>query len=55
MSNSKDNLVQYPLPYKVVGGCLYMEKANKSGITSKNSATLCRTLSARSVLTTARK
>ena len=27
--------MQYPLPYKVVDGCLYMEKANKSGITTK--------------------
>ena len=36
VTNSKqDNLVQYPLPYKVVDGCLYMEKATKSGITTK--------------------
>ena len=35
-TNSKqDNLVQYPLPYKVVDGCLYKEITNKSGITSK--------------------
>ena len=56
VTNSKqDNLVQYPLPYKVVDGCLYKEITNKSGITSKNSVTFCRTLSARSVLTTERK
>ena len=35
-TNSKqNNLVQYPLPYKVVDGCLYKEVTNKSGITSK--------------------
>ena len=55
MCNPTDNLVQYPLPYKVVDGCLYKEITNKSGITSKNSVTFCRTLSARSVLTTALK
>ena len=32
VTNSKqDNLVQYPLPYKVVDGCLYKEITNKSG------------------------
>lgn len=35
MCNPTDNLVQYPLPYKVVDGCLYKEITNKSGITSK--------------------
>ena len=27
--------MQYPLPYKVVDGCLYMEKANKSGTSTR--------------------
>ena len=35
MCNPTDNLVQYPLPYKEVDGCLYREVTNKSGITSK--------------------
>ena len=35
MCNPTDNLVQYPLPYKAVNGCLYREVTNKSGITSK--------------------
>ena len=35
MCNPTDNLVQYPLPYKVVDGCLYKEVTNKSGITTK--------------------
>ncbi len=35
MYNPTDNLVQYPLPYKVVNGCLYKEITNKSGITTK--------------------
>ena len=35
MCNPTDNLVQYPLPYKVVNGCLYREVPSKSGITSK--------------------
>ena len=36
VTNSKqDNLVQYPLPYKVVDGCLYKEVTGKSGITTK--------------------
>jgi len=30
MCNPTDNLVQYPLPYKVVDGCLYKEVTNKS-------------------------
>ena len=35
MCNPTDNLVQYPLPYKLVDGCLYMEKANKSGTSTR--------------------
>ena len=35
MFNPTDNLVQYPLPYKVVDGCLYREVSGKSGITTK--------------------
>ena len=35
MSNSSTSPVQYPLPYKVVGGCLYKEVTTKSGITTK--------------------
>ena len=34
MSNSSTSPVQYPLPYKVVGGCLYKEVTTKSGITT---------------------
>ena len=35
MSNSSTSLVQYPLPYKAVDGCLFVEKANKNGTTTK--------------------
>ena len=35
MSNSSTSPVQYPLPYKAVDGCLYMEKANKNGTTTR--------------------
>lgn len=35
INSKQDNLVQYPLPYKVVDGCLYKEITNKSGITTK--------------------
>ena len=35
MCNPTDNLVRYPLPYKVVDGCLYREVPGKSGITTK--------------------
>ena len=35
MSNSSTSPVRYPLPYKVVGGCLFVEKATKNGTTTK--------------------
>ena len=35
MSNSSTSPVQYPLPYKVINGCLYKEVTTKSGITTK--------------------
>ena len=35
MSNSSTSPVQYPLPYKAVDGCLFVEKANKNGTTTK--------------------
>ncbi len=35
MSNSSTSPVQYPLPYKAVDGCLYMEKANKNGTATR--------------------
>ena len=33
--SQQDSLVQYPLPYKVVDGCLYKEITNKSGTITK--------------------
>ena len=33
--SKQESLVQYPLPYKVVNGCLYREVTNKSGTTTK--------------------
>ncbi len=35
IDSKQDNLVQYPLPYKVVDGCLYKEITNKSGTITK--------------------
>lgn len=35
METTNTNLVHYPLPYKVVGGCLYKEVTNKSGTITK--------------------
>ena len=35
MSNSSTSLVQYPLPYKAVDGCLFVEKATKNGTITK--------------------
>ena len=35
MSNSSTSPVQYPLPYKVINGCLFVEKANKNGTTTR--------------------
>ena len=35
MSNSNTSPIQYPLPYKVINGCLYKEVTTKSGITTK--------------------
>ena len=35
MSNSSTSFVQYPSPYKAVDGCLYMEKVNKNGTTTR--------------------
>lgn len=35
MSNSNTSPVQYPLPYKVINGCLFVEKANKNGTTTR--------------------
>ena len=35
MSNSSTSPVQYPLPYRVINGCLYKEVTTKSGITTK--------------------
>ena len=35
MSNSSTSLVQYPLPYKAVDGCLIVEKATKNGTITK--------------------
>ena len=35
MSNSSTSPVQYPLPYKAVDGCLFVEKATKNGTITK--------------------
>ena len=35
MSNSSTSPVQYPLPYKAVDGCLFVEKATKYGTNTK--------------------